>query len=294
MCADADRSRRRGRWLIAALLVPLVALGPAVAHAQLNPGAVKIPPRPTNFLNDYANIIPPENAAHINAIAQQVQTKSPGEIAIVTLADIGDRAPADVALTVLRQWGVGKKGNPGDTARNAGAVILLVPKETSSDGRGHCFITTGNATEGFITDADAGDMCRAAIPYFRTQNYGAGLELVTDSTAQRFANEYHFTYTNTLPALVPAPGGSGGEGGGIPPQALFFLLLVVFIILSSIARRGGGRRGCLPIFIPYGGGWGGGGWSGGEGEEAAGLAGSEAEAEGAVVEAVPAGREPQG
>ena len=85
-----------------------------------------------------------------------MRAKSGGEIVVVTLADIGDRAPSDVALQIGRQWKVGKKAAPGDPARNTGVIILVVPKETSSDGRGHVTIATGTGAEGFITDGRRG------------------------------------------------------------------------------------------------------------------------------------------
>lgn len=224
-------------------------------------------PAPVGLVNDFAHVISPDQAARITQIATDVRTKSRGEIAVVTLPDIGDRDPNDVGVALIRQWKIGKAGNPGDPTRNAGAVILVVPKETNSDGRGRCWITTGSGTEGFITDADAGDICRDATPDFRQRDYGAGIALLTYETAQRFAKEFNFTVDTTLAVAVPVAA-SQHQGGGIPPAAMFFLLLVVYVILSAIARRGGGRSGCLPIFLPFGGGWsggGGGGWSGGGG-----------------------------
>src|SRR5438552_14225541 len=131
-------------------------------------------------------------------IAQDVRTKSRGEMTIVTLPDIGTRDVQEVALQIGRQWKVGKIGNPGDPTRNAGAVILLVPKETSKDGRGHCFIATGRGTEGFITDADVGDICREATPAFIAKDYNTGLELVTLRTAERVAKEVNFTLDTAL------------------------------------------------------------------------------------------------
>ena len=227
-------------------------------------------PDPVGLVNDFAHVIPAGNAAHIDQIAAEVRSKSRGEMAVVTLPDIGQRAPADVALEIGRQWKVGKIGAPGDPTRNAGAVILVVPKETSSDGRGHCFIATGRGAEGFITDADAGDICREATPYFRSRDYGTGIELVTYRTAQRFADEFHFALDTVLVAAeAPLARGvqdPGNDSRGFSPFALFFLLFVVFLLLSRLAR-GRGPRGCLPIFLPFGGGgWGGGGgFSGGGG-----------------------------
>ncbi len=246
-------------WVVAASVAAL-PMGAAAQGAQL--------PQPVGLVNDFAHVIPAAQADRITQIANNVRTKSRGEIAVVTLSDIGDRDPSNVGIALIRQWKIGKAGNPGDPTRNAGAVILVVPKETNSDGRGRCWITTGSGAEGFITDADAGDMCRDAIPDFRQRDYGAGIALLTYETAQRFAKEYNFAVDTTLAVAVP-PAASEHHGGGVSPVAMFFLLLFFYGFLNIIARRAGGRGGCLPIFLPFGGGWsgggGGGGWSGGGG-----------------------------
>jgi uncharacterized protein len=230
-------------------------------------GGLQIP-APVGLVNDFAHVIPADAAASIEQIASDVRAKSRGEIAVVTLPDIGQNAPADVALRIGREWKVGKIGNPGDPTRNAGAVILLVPKETSSDGHGHCFIATGQGAEGFITDADAGAICRQATPFFMQRDYGHGLQLVALLTAQRFANEFHFTLDTSLHAPESTGPPPGQTGGGFPPQLIFLAIVFVIIMLSNLRRGGrrGGCGGCIPIFLPFGGGgWGGGGFSGGGG-----------------------------
>src|SRR5678815_1411616 len=167
------------------------------------------------------------------AIAADVRTKSRGEFTIVTLPDIGTRDVQEMALQIGRQWKVGKIGNPGDPTRNAGAVILLVPKETSKDGRGHCFIATGRGAEGFITDSDAGDICREATPAFIQRDYSTGMELVTLRTAERFAKEFNFQIDTAL--VPPAPQRNydypGGDGGGIPPWVYLLIFFVAINIL---------------------------------------------------------------
>jgi uncharacterized protein len=236
-----------------------------LAAALLFQSGPQIPP-PRGLVNDFANVIQPAAAARMERIAQDVRDKSKGEIAIVTMADLAGRDPSEVALRIGREWKVGNMAPIGDRSRNAGAVILLVPKETSSDGHGYCRIETGQGTEGFITDAMTGDICREATPAFQARDYSAGLELVTLRVAQRYAQEFGFTLDTSFAAPVvrttrrEAP----SEGGGINP---FVLLIILFIVLSLLG--GGRRRGCMPIFIPFGGfgggGWGGrgGGWGGG-------------------------------
>src|SRR6476469_6240699 len=136
-------------------------------------------PAPQGLVNDFSHVIPADAAQRIEAIAQDVRDKSKGEIAVVTLPDLGGRDPSEVALRIGREWKVGNLADIGDRSRNAGVVILLVPKETSSDGQGHCRVEVGQGAEGFITDATSGDICREATPAFRQQDYGAGIELVT-------------------------------------------------------------------------------------------------------------------
>src|SRR5512146_1488355 len=135
-------------------------------------------PAPRGYINDFANVIPAGSQAGIERIIDDVKAKSGGEIVVVTLPDIGDRDPAQVTLQIGREWKIGKLGNPGDVTRNTGVVILVVPKETSSSGRGRCWVATGYGAEGFITDAMSGDMCRAAIPFFMQRDYGSGIEQI--------------------------------------------------------------------------------------------------------------------
>jgi uncharacterized protein len=220
-------------------------------------------PAPVGLVNDFAHVLPASTAELLTQIAQDVRTKSRGEMTIVTLPNLHNRPVDEISLRIGREWKVGKLGDPGDPTRNAGAVILLVPKETNADGRGYCRIETGRGTEGFITDADAGDICREATQFFMRRDYASGLQLITLRVAQRFANEFHFTLDTvfTPPPMprVQVPS-QGGRGGGIPS----FVWLVLFFVLLSILRgRGGG--GCLPLLFLFGGGGGRGNWGGGGG-----------------------------
>jgi uncharacterized protein len=237
-----------------------------------------IPP-PTGLVNDFAHVLDAATVEHLNRIAEDVRTKSRGEMAIVTLPDLQGRDVADVALRIGREWKVGKVGTPGDPTRNAGAVILLVPKETNSDNSGRCIDLTGQGTEGFITDATAGEICREATPMFRERDYAGGLDLVTTRVAQRFASEFGFSLdTSIVPPAAPVRSSGGSRSGGINPFWIFIIVWVVLAIISSRSRRKRGRGGCgggVPLIIPMGGGrggwssgggsWGGGGFGGGGG-----------------------------
>jgi uncharacterized protein len=222
-------------------------------------------PAPQGLVNDFANVLSPSAAARMERLAQDVRDKSKGEIAIVTLPDLAGRDPSDVALRIGREWKVGRLADIGDRSRNAGIVILVVPKETSSDGHGHCRVETGQGDEGFITDATAAQICRDATPAFQQRDYSAGTEYVTQQVAQRFAQEFGFALDSSLDVPVQQTRRPARRvSGGFSPV---FLIILLFVVLSLL---GGGRRrrgcgGCLPIFLPMGGfgGGGRGGWSSG-------------------------------
>jgi uncharacterized protein len=258
------------------LVLCAVVLAPLAAQSQ-QPSI----PRPTGLVNDFAGVLDPAAAARITRIAEDVRMKSRGEIAVVTLPDLEGRDVADVALRIGREWRVGKIGDPGDPTRNAGAVILLVPRETNSDGSGRCFILTGQGAEGFITDGTAGTICREATPAFVAREYATGLELVTLRTAERFASEFGFTLDTALIPQQPVSRQRPGRSGGISPLLLLIIFFVVMSMMNNAGRRGrrrGRRDGCgggMPLIIPFpmggggwhsrGGGFGGGGFGGGFG-----------------------------
>lgn len=252
--------------------------------------AIQIPAPPRGFsptaaevVVDAANVIPADVEAQINRIAFAVKQGSGGEIAVATLRDIGQRDVADIALDIGRQWGVGAQAEAGDPRRNAGVVILVVPKETNSDGRGRCRIEVGRGAEGFITDGDAGQLCRDAIPAFQRQNYGEAILFLVSGVASEYAREFNFALDTLISADVrnrlerPSAPVSIRGPGGLSFETLFLLTVFVIIFISAMSRGGRrGRRGCggcLPIFLPFPvgggyhrrGGWGGGGFGGGFG-----------------------------
>ncbi|CAN5161106.1 hypothetical protein BH09GEM1_BH09GEM1_32150 [soil metagenome] len=252
-----------------------------LAVVALLQGGPVIPP-PRGLVNDFANVLSPAAAARIASIAQDVRDKTKGEIAVVTLADLGGRDKAEIALRIGREWKVGNLADIGDKSRNAGVVILVVPKETASDNAGRCRIEVGQGAEGYITDATAGEICREATPLFQQRDYSGAMELLTLRVAQRFAQEFNVALDTAFQSPVVRERRSqtvGGGSRGIPP----WVLLVVLIVVLNLFRGGGRRRGgCFPWWLPFmggfgggggGGGWGGGGFGGGGGGGFGGFGG---------------------
>jgi len=196
----------------------------------------------------------------LEAVIAEVREKTRGEIAVVTLADIGDRSASDVALQIGRQWGVGAKGEAGDRSKNLGVVLLLVPRKNHQPGTGDVFIATGRGAEGFLTDARAGRIRDAMLPALSAEDYGKVLARGVDLIAQAFAAEFGVTLTSPEYAMPPP------EDDRKQVTIPFGWVIAILILLLIVSR---GRLLWIPFWIlsqGRGGGWsGGGGWGGGRG-----------------------------
>src|SRR4029077_12728144 len=165
---------------------------------------VQVPP-PRGYVNDFAGVLDTASVAHMEAVIADVREKTRGEIAVVTLADIGDRPAADVALQIGRQWGVGAKGEAGDAAKNLGVVVLLVPLKDHRRGTGQFFIATGKGAEGFLTDAATGRIRDAVVEDLSREDYSTAMARAVDLVAGAFAREFGVTLSGgTPPAPEPA------------------------------------------------------------------------------------------
>ena len=246
-------------------LMPLALILALLAQLQL--------PAPTGYVNDFAHVIDDASRAALEAVIDRVHAASGGEIVVVTIADIGDRAPIDVARDIGRQWKVGAQGAAGDPRRNTGTIVLLVPGARPGDGKAKLAIATGVGAEGFVTDALAGrirdEIGRQAVS---AGSYAAGLVAGVQLLGAAYAKEFGFDLGGAAPATADTGSAEPSHrGSGLPVNLLF--VVMVFVVLGILGRRrwGGGSgllRGIVLGSLMSGGrrgGWGGGGFGGGFG-----------------------------
>jgi len=230
------------------------------ANAQIEK-VVPPKPNPPRLVNDYTNTLTQEQKDHLENKLVAYDDSTSNQVAVVIISSTNDYPIEDVALNILRTWGVG-----GQKEKSNG-IVLLVAKEDRK-----IRIEVGYGLEGAIPDITAKSIIDNEIkPNFKEENYYRGLDEATDAIIKAAAGEYK------------APQGYGKSktpGAG----KIFFTVLLVFILLSIFGRnnRGGGyasRRGYRGWLGPtmWGSGWGsgggGGGWSGGGGGGFGGFGG---------------------
>lgn len=220
--------------------------------------AQEIPPRPNppRLVNDLAGVLLREEADALESKLVAYDDSTSTQIAIVTVKTTGDYDVSEVALKILRNWGVGRK------EKNNGLVILAAIEDRKVR------IETGYGLEGAIPDAIANRIIdQIIVPNFREGHYYQGFDEAVDALEKAAAGEYKG---------IPRSRKSGGGG------AIFVIIVIIVIILSIINNRRGGnttisRRGWGGLGgFPIGGGWssgGGGGWSSGGGGGFGGFGG---------------------
>ncbi|MGH7526438.1 MAG: TPM domain-containing protein [Gemmatimonadales bacterium] len=252
-------------------LVAALQLTAAALLAQSPQVERLFPAQPTGFVTDVARVVDQASAAKMESLIERLRSATGAEIAVVTLPTIGDREASEVALAIGRKWGVGARADIGDSTRNAGIVVLLVPRQGGQAGTGHIRVEVGQGLEGIVTDATAGRIRDLMTEQLAAEQYGPALLTGVQALVSLVARGYGVSDT-ALTSYRPVD--RPRAGGGRFPGLLQLLFLVVFFLV--ISRAFGGRRRRRSVYWggPWiGGGWGGGGWGGGGGFGGGGFGG---------------------
>jgi uncharacterized protein len=261
----------RGTRAKAIALLAVLQLTASLATAQ-RPGIDRLfPPEPVGYVNDFASVVDPGSAAAMEDLITRLRSATGAELAVVTLPTIEDYAPVDVGVAIIRRWGIGAKAEVGDARRNAGLVLLLVPRKEGVPNSGKIQVAVGQGLEGIVTDAAAGQVSDLMLPELREGKYGPALLTGTRALAARIAQGYGVSDSSltTGPSAVP-------PAGSVPQRSLFRALfpILLFLLFMGLSGRGRRRRGGIYWGGPWiGGGWGGGGGFGGGGFGGGGFGG---------------------
>lgn len=214
-------------------------------------------PSPARLVNDFTNTLTPEQQHALENKLVAFDDSTSNQIAVVIIPSTGDYNIEEVALQILRRWGVANKD------KNNGIVLLIAKDDRKIR------IEVGYGLEGAVPDITAKSIIDNDLtPNFRAGNYYRGINVATDDIIKATAGEYK------------APEGYGKKKKGIGLGTIFFLLMILFAIIGSIGNRGGGGGGLGSFTTGWiigsmmsGGSRGGGGWSGGGGGGFGGFGG---------------------
>lgn len=224
------------------------------AMAQTGSVVPKKPSASEGLVLDQTKTLTPEQESTLEQKLIAYDKSTSNQIAIVLIPSLNGNSVEDVALGILRGWGVG-----GQADKDNGVVILVAKNDRKVR------IEVGYGLEGAVTDYTASSIIQNTIlPNFKSGDYYRGLTEAVDEIMKAAEGRYK------------APEGYGKKKG-LKSWQILLIILGIWIILGIFGRggRGGGyasRRGYRglsgPTWWGTGTGWsggGGGGWSGGGG-----------------------------
>lgn len=215
--------------------------------------ALEVPPSPDRWFTDTAGVVPTTEAAILDTKLKNFEQESGAQFIIYIFPTVGGESIEDFTIRCVEKWKVGQK------KYDNGLVLFVFIQERKVR------VEVGYGLEGTITDAVSRRVIEEQIgPHFRNGAYAAGLNAAADEIMRRIR-----TGEKPVEPLRPAGQRGAAPEEGIDVQLLIFIIVIfVFFILPMFGRRrgGGGCGGCIPLFIPFGGGgvtFGGGGFGGG-------------------------------
>jgi uncharacterized protein len=214
-----------------------------------------IPPAPTQYFNDYAQVVSSTTASQLNQTLEDFERQSSDQILVAIFPTMqSDSSIEDYTVRVARAWKVGQSD------KNNGAVLFVFVQDHKM------FLEVGYGLEGVLPDA----LCKRIIdeqisPRFKAGDFDGGLTAGVHAILAATKGEYKGTGTTVAD--------SQNVNGSGPP--FFDIGFIVLIIILIIFARGSG------MFLPWlllsssgsSHGWGGGGFSSGGGFSGGGFSG---------------------
>jgi uncharacterized protein len=227
------------------------ALALFLASAAARAGEV-MPPSPTRYFNDYANVTRPATREQLNRALEQFEKDTSSQIVVAVFPKMqSDSSIEDYVNRMFRAWKIGQQ------QRNNGVLLAVFVQDRKMR------IETGYGLEGAIPDAIGKRIIEEQIaPRFRSGDFDGGLAAGVNALMSAARGEYKGTGSTVATRVKKVPVG----------LLIFFAFFILAILRSFRRATTFGRRGrsgwAGPIFWGGGGGgWssggGGGGWSGG-------------------------------
>lgn len=203
------------RWMRVCAAILVCALASAAADWK----ALK----PQGYVSDFAGVVDTASRAELERYCAAVERSTGAQMALVLLPTLEGEPIEDVANTIFRAWGVGRKET------NEGIMLLLVTGERRSR------LEVGYGLEPYIPDGYAGSVLRQMRPALRAGDYGEALKAAAQTIGERIAQAKGVTIDTTMRRRTPAE----QPHESIPwPLILGGIALLLFLLGGGRGRRG--------------------------------------------------------
>ncbi|MEE1161095.1 MAG: TPM domain-containing protein [Acutalibacteraceae bacterium] len=236
-------------------LINIITAALAVCIFILPLSAANKYPKPTSqfFINDFAEVIEQSAEDEIYSKGAALQEKTTAQVVVVTVDTLDGEEPADYALELGREWGVGQE------EEDNGVVILLAKTERQ------IYIAVGYGLEGALPDSKTGRIIDIyGLDYLKNNDFSNGLLEIFKAVVNEVYIEYGEEPEEGYTAIEDTNEETLEEYGARVLVSWVIMIAVVILFILIFGRR---RRGFFWFGGPggFGGGSGFGGFSGGSG-----------------------------
>jgi uncharacterized protein len=180
--------------------------------------------KPEGYVSDFARVLQPDARTALEGYCARLEAQTGAQVALVTLETLDGEPIEDIANTMFRKWGVGRKG------KDEGVLLLLVT------GDRRMRMEVGYGLEPIIPDGFAGSVLRSMRSGLREQRYGEALAAALQVLGSRITEAKGVSLETKLPRrrtrrAQPVPW----------PFLLGSLGMLLWVLATSRGRRGGRR-----------------------------------------------------
>jgi uncharacterized protein len=213
------------------LLLLLAAALPAPAEK------VATLPKPTGYIDDYANVISTSARSELEGICNEVHDKTKAQVFLVTVKTTEGEEAQTFANELFAKWEIGEKKT------DRGVLLLLAINDHKR------WIEVGYGFEGILNDAKVGDIGRAMVPDLQASRYDAAARLGILDVSQIIAQDAHvtlnessadtvsFASTDSQPASAQPLIKNGSPWIPVLLVPLFLGPFIGFFVLAWYTRR---------------------------------------------------------
>ncbi len=182
-----------------------------------------IPPKPTQYFNDYAHVTSGATAAELNQKLEQFERDTSSQILVAVYPKMeSDSSIEDYTVRVAQSWGVGQKG------KDNGAVLFVFVQDHKM------YIQVGYGLEGALPDALAKRIIENELkPHFRNGDFDGGLRAGVTAILAATKGEYKGTGRTVADQYAK-------QGSPIPVPLLIFFVLIIAGIVGRLLSYGSG------------------------------------------------------
>ena len=142
-------------------------------------------PRPTGFVNDYANVFDANSKQRLESLLAKLREKANIEFAVVTVDTTNGQPIFDYSLALAREWGVG----PKDKSQGGGLLLLLAIKDRQWR------LQVSRSLEKDLPDDVCKELGDKSVEMYHQGRYAEGIEKYVKALISRLENVKRFSLT---------------------------------------------------------------------------------------------------